>query len=34
MFWLMKVMFNIIINILLAPITFIKVFGACAKRRR
>lgn len=33
MFWLLKVMFNIFINLCMAPITFIKVFNACAKRR-
>ncbi len=34
MFWLIKVMFNLIFNIFfLAPITFIKVFGVCSKRR-
>lgn len=34
MFWLIKVMFNIIFNIVfLAPITFIKVFALCTKKR-
>lgn len=34
MIWLIKVMFNIIFNIVfLAPITFIKVFALCAKKR-
>nr|DAR30627.1 MAG TPA: hypothetical protein [Caudoviricetes sp.] len=34
MLWLIKVMFNIIFNIVfLAPITFIKVFALCSNRR-
>lgn len=34
MIWLIKVMFNIIFNIVfLAPITFIKVFALCDKKR-
>jgi len=33
MIWLIKVMFNIAFNIILAPITFIKVFALCAKKR-
>lgn len=34
MIWLIKVIFNIMINIILAPITFIRVYGACLARRR